>query len=88
MSEAQFAEQGQQLIGRSSLMCRLGDRLLPWQQTAPVVLAVLAFGGDWQHMLPADGGVPIAVPPLEAQDSQQDARKVSQLQQQLPGASA
>lgn len=77
VSEAQFAEQGPMLISRPGLMCRLGERMYPWPEAAPVVMGVLAFGGDWQHFLPADGGVPIAVPPLQGQDTQQDARKVS-----------
>lgn len=40
-------------------------------------MGVLAFGGDWQSLLPAEGGVPIAVPVLDSQASQQSARKVS-----------
>ena len=75
VSETQFAEQGAELISRTSLMCRLGDRLFPWSQAAPVVMGALAFGGDWQHLLPADGG-PVAVPPPEAPASRTDARKV------------
>ena len=59
-------------------MCRLGDRLYPWQEAAPVVMGVLAFGGDWQHFLPAEGGLPVAVPSVEAHHPQQDARKVRQ----------
>ena len=77
LSEAEFAEQGSLLIQRPNLMCRLADRVFPWHQAAPVVMGVLAFGGDWQHLLPADGGVPIAVPALDTQASQQNARKVS-----------
>ena len=77
VSEAQFAEQGPLLISKAGLMCRLGDRVYPWQEAAPVVMGVLAFGGDWQHFLPAEGGLPVAVPSVEAQHPQQDARKVS-----------
>lgn len=77
VSEAQFAEQGPLLISKEGLMCRLGDRVYPWQEAAPVVMGVLAFGGDWQHFLPAEGGLPVAVPSVEAQHPQQDARKVS-----------
>ncbi len=77
VSEAQFAEQGPLLISKAGLMCRLGDRLYPWQEAAPVVMGVLAFGGDWQHFLPAEGGLPVAVPSVEAQDTQQSGRKVS-----------
>lgn len=76
VSEAQFAEQGPLLISKAGLMCRLGDRVYPWQEAAPVVMGVLAFGGDWQHFLPAEGGLPVAVPSVEAQHPQQDARKV------------
>ncbi|KAL0028584.1 hypothetical protein WJX79_003521 [Trebouxia sp. C0005] len=75
VSEAQFAEQGPLLISKAGLMCRLGDRVYPWQEAAPVVMGVLAFGGDWQHFLPAEGGLPVAVPSVEAQHPQQDARK-------------
>ena len=78
VSEAQFAEQGPLLVSKAGLMCRLGDRLYPWQEAAPVVMGVLAFGGDWQHFLPAEGGLPVAVPSVEAHHPQQDARKVSQ----------
>ena len=77
VSEAQFAEQGPMLISKPGLMCCLGDRLYPWQEAAPVVMGVLAFGGDWQHFLPVDGGVPVTVPAAQSQDAQQDARKVS-----------
>ncbi len=77
VSEAQFAEQGPLLISKAGLMCRLGERVYPWQEAAPVVMGVLAFGGDWQHFLPAEGGLPVAVPSVEAQHPQQDARKVS-----------
>lgn len=77
VSEAQFAEQGPLLISKAGLMCRLGDRVYPWQEAAPVVMGVLAFGGDWHHFLPAEGGLPVAVPSVEAQHPQQDARKVS-----------
>lgn len=77
VSEAQFAEQGPLLISKAGLMCRLGDWVYPWQEAAPVVMGVLAFGGDWQHFLPAEGGLPVAVPSVEAQHPQQDARKVS-----------
>lgn len=77
VSEAQFAEQGPLLISKAGLMCRLGERVYPWQEAAPVVMGVLAFGGDWQHFLPAEGGMPVAVPSVAAQHPQQDARKVS-----------
>ena len=77
VSEGQFAEQGSQLVSRPSLMCRLGDRLLPWPQAAPIVMGALAFGGDWQHLLLPDQGVPVAVPVELSQASQQAPGKVS-----------
>lgn len=76
VSEGQFAEQGPVLVSRPSLMCRLGDRILPWPQAAPVVMGVLAFGGDWQHLLLPDQGVPIAVPLQQFQGSQPGPGKV------------
>ena len=57
-------------------MCRLGNTLYSWQDAAPVVMGVLAFGGDWQHLLPADKGVPVAVPFTDAKDPSKEARKV------------
>jgi len=79
VTEAQFAEQGPLLVGKPGLMCRLGDRLYPWHEAAPVVMGVLAFGGAWQHFLPVEGGVPVVVPSVEAEGTQEDARKVSGL---------
>lgn len=58
-------------------MCRLGSALYPWQDVAPAVMGALAFGWDWQHMLPAGGGIPVKVPASEARQLQLDARKVS-----------
>lgn len=78
VSEAQFAEQGPLLVTRPSLMCRLGEHIFPWPQAARVVMGALAFGGDWQHLVSADQGVPVAVPLQLAQGSQ-DACKVSWL---------
>ena len=77
VSEVQFGEQGSVLVSRPNLMCRLADRLLPWHQAAPIIMGVLAFGGDWQHLLLPDQGVPITVPPEQAQDSPQGPGKVS-----------
>ncbi|KAL3140747.1 hypothetical protein ABBQ32_005301 [Trebouxia sp. C0010 RCD-2024] len=68
VSEPQFTEHGPLLVTRPSLMCRLGDRILPWTQAAPVVMGVLAFGGDWQNLLLPDQGVPVAVPPQQTRD--------------------
>ena len=76
VSEGQFAEQGPQLVTRPSLMCRLGDRVLPWPQAAPIVMGALAFGGDWQHLLLPDQGVPVAVPLQQSQGSLQALAKV------------
>lgn len=75
--EAQFTEQGPLLVSKPSLMCRLGDRILPWTQAAPVVLGVLAFGGDWQTLLLPDQGVPVTVPLQQAQGGPRDPSKVS-----------
>ena len=58
-------------------MCRLGDGILPWPQAAPIVMGVLAFGGDWQHLLLPGQGVPVAVPLQQSQGSQQALAKVS-----------
>ena len=57
-------------------MCRLGDRILPWPQAAPVVMGVLAFGGDWQRLLLPEQGVPIAVPLQQFQGLQPGPGKV------------
>lgn len=77
VTEAQLSQQGSQLAADPALMCRLGSALYPWQDVAPAVMGALAFGWDWQHMLPAGGGIPVKVPASEARQLQLDARKVS-----------
>lgn len=77
ITEATFSQQGSQLAADPALMCRLGNALYPWEDIAPAVMGALAFGWDWQHMLPAGGGIPVHVPASEARQLQQDARKVS-----------
>ena len=76
ITEQQFSQQGSQLVSDPALMCRLGSALYTWQQVAPAVMGALAFGGDWQHMLPPAGGVPVSLPASEARQLQQDARTV------------
>ena len=83
VSQAQFTDQGPLLMTRPNLMCRLGDRILPWTQAAPVVMGVLAFGGDWQHLLLPDQGVFVAVPLQQTLGSSQDPSKVSRCGQHL-----
>ena len=77
ITEAQFSQQGSQLAADSSLMCRIESALYPWQQVAPVVMGSLAFGWDWQQMLPPGGGIPMAVPASEARQFEQDSQKVT-----------
>ena len=75
ITEQQFSQQGSQLVSDPALMCCLGSALYSWQQVAPAVMGALAFGGDWQHMLPPAGGVPVSLPAFKAR-LQQDSRKV------------
>ena len=40
---------------------------------------MILVGGDWQHLLPADKGVLVAVPFADAKDPAEEARKVASI---------
>ena len=69
ISRAQFQEAGPALVASPELVCRLGGLLVPWQQAAPALLGALAFGGQWDHLLPEGAGVQAAPPERPSLDA-------------------
>lgn len=73
MGREQFEENGASLLVNPELICRVGQRLLPYQLAAPAVLGMAAFGGQWDILLPEHAGVRMAVPSVESLDRKQVA---------------
>ncbi|GMH32205.1 hypothetical protein BSKO_00039 [Bryopsis sp. KO-2023] len=61
----QFALCGLTLCKSPDLVCRIGGTLYPWNAAAPMVLGMLAFGGNWDSLIQdgsrySVGGSPIS----------------------------
>ena len=69
IDRAQFQEAGAALVASPELVCRLDGLLVPWQQAAPALLGALAFGGQWDHLLPEGAGVQAAPPERPSLDT-------------------
>lgn len=62
MTQEQFSEAGAALVADPELAVRLGARVLPYQQAAPALLGMLAFGSQWESLLPSSSGVQVQLP--------------------------
>ncbi|KAK9812760.1 hypothetical protein WJX72_003248 [[Myrmecia] bisecta] len=78
VGEQRYAEAANDIIASPELVCRIGRRLFPFREALPMVLGVLAFGGQWDTVLTGTAGLPMAVAELPPEVGEQQKQSAQQ----------